>query len=286
MAESRLVSALRISPARIIGLALAAIGIILLLMAWTAQSDIDNIGTTNDPLLQHRISVLEDRRDVSLVAGIGFVFMGMFAIALLSEPSSPSIVSESGMISSARLAGETLSGLSLAGNSSYLPARHGLTKERVFIAATKGSAIPPSSLTDDLTMSPGKDGSTPGMLAEPLGLSLLNSIERELDTKVDGAGLEAAEGALQILKHGLGMIRDFHFKEREGKFILRVEYSGLLDACRTVRKERGDTCRQLECIGCSCLLVAAARATGKLISVEEVDNSTDTVVFTLNLKEW
>ena len=286
MAQNRLAAALRLSPARLIGLVLAVVGVILLLMAWTAQSDIDDIGSTNDPLLQHRVTVLEDRRDLNLVAGIGFVFMGMFAIALLSEPSSPTMVSESEMISSARLAGETLTGLSLVGNSSHLPAKRGLTKERVFIAATKGAAVPPSALTDDLIMSPGKDGSTPGMLAEPLGLSLLNRIEHELDTKVEGAGLEAAEGTLQILKHGLGMIRDFHFKEREGKIVLRVEYSGLLDACRTVRKERPDTCRQLECVGCSCLLVAAARATGKVVSVEDVDNSKDSVVFTLTMSEW
>jgi hypothetical protein len=82
------------------------------------------------------------------------------------------------------------------------------------------------------------------------------------------------------------MMRDFHFKEREGKTLLRVEYSGLLEACRTVRKERPDTCRQMACVGCSCLLSAAARATGKLVGVEEVDNAKDTVVFTLNIREW
>jgi len=81
-------------------------------------------------------------------------------------------------------------------------------------------------------------------------------------------------------------MRDFHFKEREGKTILRVEYSGLLDACRTVRAERPDTCRQMACVGCSCLLSAAARATGRLVRVEDVDNSRDEVAFTLAIREW
>jgi len=277
---------IRLSRAQMVGLALATIGIILLILAWIAQSDIDEIGTTNDPLLQHEISMLEDKRNAYLVTGIGVLFMGLFAIALLTEPSSPTMVSRSEMISSARMANETLTGLSLVGNASYLPARHGLTKEKVFVAAVRTATVPPSALSDDLVLSPGKDGSTPGILLEPFGLSLLDEIEKELGTTVNNAGLEAAEGTLQILKHGLGMMKDFHFKEREGKTVLRVEYSGLKDACRTVRKEKPDTCRQAACVGCACLLTAAARATGKRIVVEEVDNREDNVVFTLSLAEW
>jgi len=286
MARRRLGSVFRISPARAVGLGLAVLGILLLVLAWRAQSDIHGIGTTNDPLLQHRISILEDQRDVYLVTGIGSLFMGIFALALLDQPSMTKIIPESEMISIARMSNETLAGLSLKGNASYLPAKHGLTKERVFVSATKNGTNPPSALTDDLVFSPGSDGSTPGMVVEPLGLELLDSIEQELDMSVEGVGLEGAEGVLQILKHGFGIMRDFHFKERDGKIVLRVEYSGLLDACKTVRKEKPDTCRQLECVGCSCLLTAAARATGKLVSIEEVDNSRDTVLFTLTLREW
>ena len=96
----------------------------------------------------------------------------------------------------------------------------------------------------------------------------------------------SAEGVLQVLKHDHGIIRDFHFKERDGRTVLRVEYKGLLGACRSVRKEMPDTCRQMACAGCSCLLAAAARATGKRVEVEGVDNSQDTVVFTLRLSDW
>ena len=124
------------------------------------------------------------------------------------------------------------------------------------------------------------------MIVEPFGLRLLDDIEKDLGTELKGVGVEAAEGTLQILKHGLGLMKDFHFKERDGRTVLRVEYSGLLDACRTVRKEKPDTCRQLSCVGCSCLMSAAARATGMIVKVEEVDNSKDMVEFTLRLEEW
>lgn len=286
MEPNNLLSRLRLSPARVIGLGISAVGIVLLVLAWNSQASIDDIGSTNDPILQHRVSMLEDQRDAYAVSGIGILFLGLFAIALLVEPSTSTIVAESEMISAAKMANDTLMGLSLTGNSSYLPARNGLTKERVFVVATNKPIVPPTVLSDDMIMSPGKDGSSPGMLVEPFGAGLLESVESELNTTLDGVGLEAAEGTLQILKHGFGIMKDFHFKERDGNTILRVEYSGLRDACRTVRKERPDTCRQLQCFGCSCLLLAAARATGKLVSVQAVDNSKDVVEFTLNIGEW
>jgi len=286
MEPNNLLSRLRLSPARVIGLGISAVGIVLLVLAWNSQASIDEIGSTNDPILQHRVSMLEDQRDAYAVSGIGILFLGLFAIALLVEPSTSTIVAESEMISAAKMANDALMGLSLTGNSSYLPARNGLTKERVFVVATNKPIVPPKALSDDMIMSPGKDGSSPGMLVEPFGAGLLESVESELNTKLDGVGLEAAEGTLQILKHGFGIMKDFHFKERDGNTILRVEYSGLRDACRTVRKERPDTCRQLQCFGCSCLLLAAARATGKLVSVQAVDNSKDVVEFTLSTGEW
>lgn len=286
MASLSPVRGVRLSQTRLFGLGLIIVGLVLLLLAFDAQTSIDEIGRTDDPVLQERLARLEDRRDVFLVTTIGSVFLGMFAIAVLGEPSVPSVVSGDQMISTARMTGSVLRALSLSGSSQFLPAKHGLQKEKVFVPATKGQATPAKALTDDLVLSPGKDGSTPGVIVSPLGLELLDTVEAELRTKVADAGLQTAEGTLQILKHGFGMLKDFHFKERDGKTVLRVEYKSLLEACRTVRKEQPDTCRQMQCIGCSCLLAAAARATGKVVAVEEVDNSKDTVVFVLDLREW
>ena len=286
MAERPRFGIVRLSRAQLLGILLAVVGVVVLLLAYGSQADIDEIGDTNDPVLQDRVSKLQDKRDLYVVSSIGLMFMGLFAIGILVEPSNPSVVPKEQMVSTARATSEVLKGLSLGGNATYLPALHGATKERIFVSETGKAPVPPVALSDDLVLSPGKDGSTPGILLEPLGLELLNAVEKEIGVSLAGAGLESAEGSLQILKHGFGMMRDFHFKDREGKTLLRVEYSGLLEACRTVRKERPDTCRQMACVGCSCLLSAVARATGKLVGVEEVDNAKDTVVFTLNIREW
>lgn len=289
MSESRparVTRRIRLSRAQFIGIFLAAVGVLLLILAYDAQASIDEIGDTNDPLLQDRVTKLEDKRDTYMVSAIGALFMGLFATAMLGESSSPTILPQSEMVSVARMNSDVLTGLSLTGNASYLPAKHGVSRERIFVAESRKRGIPPAALSDDLILTPGKDGSTPGIIMEPLGLDLLNAIEKESGTSFAGIGIESAEGALQILKHGFGMMRDFHFKERDGKTILRVEYSGLMEACRTVRKERPNTCRQVSCVGCSCLMTAAARATGKMVAVEDVDNGADTVTFTLELREW
>ena len=275
-----------ITPPLVMGLVLVGLGISLLVLGLSAQLDIDSIGATTDPALQERVSQLESERDLFILTAAGTLFLGLFMSFILAEKKVASVVPESQMTAAAKGAKDILSGLSLAGNAVYLPAKHGLTREKIFVPATNGSMSPPTVLSDDLTLSPGKDGATPGLLIEPAGMRLLNDLESQLGLKVADTDTEFVEGGLQILKHGLSVMRDFHFKERDGKTILRVEYSGFSEPCRLIRKEWPDTCRQMSCVGCSCLLTALARATGKIVKIDEVDNKEDTVVFTLSLLEW
>jgi len=275
-----------LTTGRLIAIAIAIVGVVLLILAYYASAEIAEIGETPDPILQQRIAQLEDERDLSIVAGVGFTFLGLFGVAILGEANAPRSISKNQMISTAKAASDIIRSLQVLGNAVYLPARHGLNKERVFMPGKNGPVVLPMALSDDLVLSFGKDGSSPGISLEPLGVGMLEDIEKELGTPVAGVGTEAAEGTLQMMKHGLGLLRDFHFKDREGKTIMRVEYKDLLDACRAVRKDSPDTCRQMACIGCSCILSAAARATGKAVIIEGVDNTRDTVVYTLELREW
>jgi len=275
-----------LTTGRLIAIAIATVGAVLLILAYLASAEIAEIGETPDPLLQQRTAQLEDQRDLGVVAGVGVAFLGLFGIAVLGEANAPRSIPENQMISTARATTDIIRSLQVLGNAVYLPAKHGLTRERVFIPGKNGPVVLPMALSDDLVLSFGKDGSSPGIALEPLGIDMLEDIEKELSTSVAGVGTEAAEGTLQMMKHGLGMLRDFHFKDRDGKTIMRVEYKDLLDACRTVRKDRPDTCRQMACIGCSCILTAAARATGKAVIIEGVDNTRDNVVYTLELREW
>ncbi len=286
MARRSGTSAARFPKARLFGLALIAVGLVFLLLAFDAQSEIDLIGDTNDPVLQSRAQSLRDGRDAFVVCAAGFAFLGLFGFFTLVESGHPLKLAQDQMVSSARTRDSMVRGLSLSGNASYLPASRGLTEERVLIPAAEGDAALPTAVSDDMAIIPGKDGSSPGMLVEPPGLKLLETMEEDYGAVISGAGVENAEGSLQALKHSMNLVKDFHFKERDGKTILRVEYGALLPACRAVRRGTPDTCRQVACIGCSCLLLAAARATGKVVKVEDVDNSEDTVVFTLQLRDW
>lgn len=271
---------------RMLGLALVAAGLVLAALAYDAQRDIDWIGDTNDPDLQESLDTLEYRRSTLAVSAIGLLFLGVFGFAVLVQPSLPAAVSNAQMVSAARSYRDLVRGLSLEGNSVYLPAKRGLTREKVLVPASANGAKPPVAATDDMVLSTGKDGSTPGILMYPPGADILALIESERGLSVKDAGLEAVEGSIQMLKHGLDMMADFHLKERDGKLVLRVEYDGLLEACRTIRKAMPDTCRQIQCAGCSSVLTAVARATGRAVRVEGVDNSGDRVVFTLSLQDW
>jgi len=275
-----------LTPGRLVAVSIAIVGVFLLALAYNASAQIAEIGETPDLLLQQRISELEDQRDLCIVAGVGFAFLGLFGVAVLGEASSPRMLSRDQMVSTAKAANDIIHSLQVTGNAVYLPAKHGLSRERVFIPGKKGAVVLPMALSDDLVLSFGKDGSSPGITLQPLGVGMLDNIEKELSTSVSGIGTDAAEGALQMMKHGLGLVRDFHFKERDGRTVMRVEYKDLLDACKAVRKESPNTCRQMACIGCACILTAAARATEKAVIIEDVDNSKDTIVYTLELREW
>ena len=275
-----------IEVTRAIGIAIMISGIILLVLAFNAQNKINDIGSTNDPVLEDRVLALENYRNFFMISGVGILFAGLFAAFVLVERSVPLLISESEMKSTAKISSQLISGLSLSGNALYLPTNHGLTQERIFIPAPASSSLPPVALSDDLTMSPGKDGTTPGILIEPLGFDLLGRIEKELGIDLRGTDIETAEASLQMLKQGFSAVKDFHLRETEDDITMRIEYAALAEACRNIRAELPDTCRQMSCIMCSCILTAVARATGKAVRVKSVDNSEDRIVFHLELRDW
>lgn len=263
------------SPGVLFGLALLFAGAALALPAYDAHDEISAIGDTDDPELQERLDVLEERRTALSVSAAGCLFLGAFAVAVLSLPSVPATVSAAQMASAARSYRDLVVSMSLEGNSVYLPARDDIPHEKVFVPAKAGGQAPHGQTTD---------GS--GLLVDPPGGELLAAIGKERGPIEKGMDIEAVEGGLRMLGQGMGMMRDFHLKEREGRLVLRVEYGGLRAACKAIRAEMPDTCRQLQCVGCSCILTAVARATDKAVTVEKVDNSEDRVVFTLSLSEW
>lgn len=263
------------------GIVFVAFGVAFAFLALSAHTEASGIGISTDPLLMQRFADLTHLRDVCLILSISAFFLGTFSLTILAERSINPAPAEAEMISQARIAHQMLTGLNLKGNAVFVPAGGPLKEEKIFIPASGNKPKLPSALTDDLVFSPGKDGSMPGAFLSPPGFDLLADCEKETGRKLSGIGLEPLEAELQSLRFGFGLMKDFHIKERDGKIVLRVEYSGLRDACRRVRTDLPDTCRQLSCFGCSCVLTGIARATGKAVMVAEVDNSKDRVVFEL-----
>ena len=263
------------------GIVLTIIGIAMLLASVTANSDAMEIGTSTDPALAAQFKDLTHLRDLYGILSISAFFLAAFSLIILTERSINPLTAEAEMVSNARAASQVLKGLNLFGNAVYLSKRGALTSERIFIPATRGKVILPKSLTDDLIMSPGSDGSTPGALLTPAGIDLLTLCEKEAKRSCVGIGLAALENDLQSLRSGFGLLQDFHIKESNERITVRVEYAGARAACKTVRTELPDTCRQFACFGCSCLMTGIAKSIGRAVRVEDVDNAQDRVIFRL-----
>jgi hypothetical protein len=266
---------------RALGIVFLLVGAAMLLAAIAANNDASAIGVSTDPVLTRKYNDLTHLRDLYGIIGVSAFFLGAFSLIIMTEKSINPMPAEAEMISQARIASQMMTGLNLYGNAVYLSRRGALTSERIFIPATRSRVHLPTALADDLALSPGNDGSTPGAVLIPLGIDLLAVCEKEAKRGFAGIGLVALENDMQALRFGFGLLKDFHIKESDGQIILRVEYSGLKEACKTVRTEMPDTCRQLSCFGCSCILTGIAKAIDQAVRVDSVDNDQDVVLFRL-----
>jgi len=269
------------SGGRALGIVLSVIGMIMLLASVAANNDAAAIGASTDPILSGKYVDLTHLRDLYSILGISGLFLGAFSLVILTERSMSPMTAEAEMISQARVSSQILKGLNLFGNAVYVSKRGGMTSEKVFIPATRGKVVLPKALADDLVMSPGSDGSTPGALIAPTGIDLLALCEKEAKRSSAGIGLVALEGDMQSLKYGFGLMKEFHIKDSDELITVRVEYSGVDVACKAVRTELPDTCRQISCFGCSCILTGVAKAIGQPVRVAGVDNEQDRIIFHL-----
>jgi len=281
MKESGFLKQMTPSSGRALGIVLISIGIVMLLAFIAANNDAMAMGASTDPVLTGKFNDLAHLRDLYGILGMSAFFLGAFSLIILTERSINPLTAEAEMVSQARMSSQILKGLNLFGNAVYVSKRGAMTGEKVFIPATRGRIKLPKALTDDLIMSPGSDGSTPAMLIAPTGIDLLALCEKEAKRSCAGIGLVALDNDMQSLKSGFGLLKDFRIKESEGHIIVRVEYSGAKTACKAVRTELPDTCRQVSCFGCSCILTGVAKAIGQAVRVEGVDNANDRVIFRL-----
>lgn len=269
----------------VLGLALVAAGLVSLFFAVSAHLDVLDLMPTTDPDDLQRISDLEDQRAVLLNLAFGALFLGVFAMFVMTERTIPADIAQRQMMSQVRLTDELVTNLNLKGSAAYIPAKFALTREKVLIPA-KDSSLALPIMTDDLVFSLGADRATLGIFLTPPGLDLLDGFERDLAVSNKDVGLEALEGNMQIAKLGLGLVRDFKIKERDGETILRIEHSAFADSCKTVRALMPDVCRQAACPICSAFLTGVARSTGKIAKVKRVENDTDRIQFHLELIPW
>ena len=269
----------------VIGGILIAAGVLSLIFAYNTHMDILQLmPTTNQDDLQ-KISDLQDLRGIYINLAFGALFVGIFAIFVMTERTLPSDIAQRQMLSEVRMTNELVANLNLEGSAAYVPAKYALTREKVMIPASDSSLSLPI-MTDDLVFSLGADRATLGIFLTPPGLDLLDGFERDLAVSNKEIGLEAFEGNMQVVKLGFGLVKDFKIKERGGEIILRLEHSMFKESCDTIRALMPNVCRQAGCPICSAFLTGIARSTGKVTKILRVENDTDRIQFHLMLSDW
>ena len=77
--------------------------------------------------------IIFQKGTIYLNIGFGAIFIGIFAIMVITERTIPKKLNDAELLSSMELLYSLTDNLDLKGNGVYLPVGGGLTKERVFI---------------------------------------------------------------------------------------------------------------------------------------------------------
>jgi hypothetical protein len=228
--------------------------------------------------------IIFQKEDIYRKIGFGAIFIGLFAIMVITEKSIPKKINDAMLLSSMELLNSITENLDLKGNGLYIPAGGSLTKERVFIPVKEEENYNLPTLDNDTVFVTGTSGSSLGVVFIPPGLGLLDLYEREIDIKIENTDIDELEKDLQIMINGLGLIKDLSIKRESDIFIkLIIMQSAYNNICKGIKKDKDTLCRQTGCPICSSILCAITRSIGKKIRIEQVDINDKRISFRLRI---
>jgi hypothetical protein len=104
--------------------------------------------------------IIFQKEDIYQKIGFGAIFIGLFAIMVITEKSIPKKINDAMLLSSMELLNSITENLDLKGNGLYIPAGGSLTKERVFIPVKEEKSYNLPTLDDDTVFVTGTSGSS------------------------------------------------------------------------------------------------------------------------------
>jgi hypothetical protein len=226
--------------------------------------------------------------ELLLKLGFGSIFIGLFAIFIITERIVPQDLNEAQLRANLEVLDTLIADLNLRGNGIYFPAEGNLAAEKVFIPlepmGAKGGKYLFPTVHDDMVFATGTGNTSLGVVFTPPGLHLLNLIERNMHIKLKGLSLEELNTRLEYLCTGLNLVKTVTIY-RVGNTNLRVRlvHSMYASLCRTLRKELSNICTKVSCPVCSTILCAITRVEGKKVRIDNITANNTEVKIQLQL---
>lgn len=221
---------------------------------------------------------------IYLNIGFGAVFIGIFAIFVITEKTVPKKINNAQLLSNMEFLHSLTNNLDLNGNGLYIPAGGNLTKERVFIPLQDEEKYNLPPLDNNSVFITGTSGSSLGVVLVPPGLGLLDLYEREFGINIEDIEIDELGQNLQMITHGLDLVKDLSIKSEDKAHIrLKITPSKNNDICEGIVKNREKMCKQAGCPICSSILCAITRSLGKKIRIQELDRKDKEVIFKLKI---
>lgn len=230
--------------AKIIGITLVVIGLILLL--------------TDDTFY--------------IKLAFALILIGALLIFMITEKTIPSKISKAQIEGNLNAFKNITKNLNLTGNAVFIPTSDILTEERVFIPLEKTKMKLPE-FNNDFVFSTGMDGKSLGIALPPSGLKLLEEVGKETD--FENTNEENIEEQLQTFV-GMDLLKSVALKKSKDNWKLEIEKPIFCNNEQSM-------CKQYPCPTCSAILTAITRSTNKKIWINDTTHNGKKVEFNLKI---
>jgi len=215
--------------------------------------------------------------------GIAFTFWGALLLFIAPTKYVKATLLDSTSVSSLVSIDQIITALNYQGKGVYLPPRY--FKEfrggKVFIPFGKEVALPP---VEEVAEGKVFIGNPNGMCLTPSGLGLANLFENELGIDFAKVDLDYLQDSLpKLFREGLELAEDFEMSIEDHRIEVKVKGSIYRDSCSDVSKLTS-ICSSIGCPLCSSLACVFSRVTGKPITIEKNNLSSDGRTIEANYK--
>ncbi len=191
---------------------------------------------------------------------------GLFIALVAATPSVPRVVVNRILAGASEQSAGALGTLGLAGRATYVPPGEGLSRDRVFIAASD-SAKPVPLLADDTGICQGPPEYKSGMVFIPAAVALVEGHVAAVGSDVASAPLHEAEAFLRGLGLEYGLFRDFRVASCGDRLVVGFEPM-VMPPCRALSAS-DPPCDRSGCALCSAVGCTLARSMGRPLPVIE-----------------